>query len=524
MPRASGPSNAAHVEWDEMPGANDYEIHVLNEATQSIVVEQMLGSNQFDSETLPAGAYRVLVRGRSITGDLSEWAESASFAVGNPVMNSVVTSASTTRTFQWASPLGSVSNDVWLTNRDAGTRVLYQTGVTGNSLATPSALTPARYAVWVRSRLPGGQVTDWSATVEFDVLAPAPTLISGSGTSNDGLPVISWTAVPGAASYQVQIHPVGSNTPLLSVSGLTATTFRVQQPMAGGRYLISIRAMKGTRQFAVPLLNQPLFVRRAPVGLKTEVRGFSWSPSPGALTYGYEIRNVRTNVVVIQGSQTSTIVQRSTAFAPGQYQARVFATYSGGVNTQWSTPLVFEEFRPALTITSAWTPTADATPSVTWNAGTDVTNYEVQAYRQGSGVIAYSANGITTASHRIANALTAGTYVIQVRANYADGSRSVWSTVRTRVIGPAPVLTQTGRTISWSSIADATHYEFWVNYVGPNAPITKAVYIPALAQTQYTLSSTLPKGRYQVWVRAIRAEGGELYAGLWGSTAVFEIL
>ncbi len=114
--------------------------------------------------------------------------------------------------------------------------------------------------------------------------------------------------------------------------------------------------------------------------------------------------------------------------------------------------------------------------------------------------------------------------MIQVRANYADGSRSVWSAVRTRVIGPAPVLTQTGRTISWSSVADATHYEFWVNYVGPNAPITKAVYIPALAQTQYTLSSTLPKGRYQVWVRAIRAEGGELYAGLWGSTAVFEIL
>ncbi len=66
------------------------------------------------------------------------------------------------------------------------------------------------------------------------------------------------------------------------------------------------------------------------------------------------------------------------------------------MNTQWSTPLVFEEFRPALTITSAWTPTADATPSVTWNAGTDVTNYEVQAYRQGSGVIAYSATGITT--------------------------------------------------------------------------------------------------------------------------------
>ncbi len=326
-PRTSSPSNSIHVDWDEMPGANDYEIHVLNETTQSIVVQQLLGSNQFDSNTLPAGAYRVLVRGRSITGDLSEWAQSASFAVGNPVINSVATSASATRTFQWVAPLGTLSSDVWLTNRDAGTRVLYQTGVTGNSLATPSALTPARYAVWVRSRLPGGQVTDWSAAVEFDVLAPAPTLISGSGTSNDGLPVISWTAVPGAASYQVQIHPVGSNTPLLSVSGLTATTFRVQQPMAGGRYLISIRAMKGTRQFAVPLLNQPLFVRRAPVGLKTEVRGFSWSPSPGALTYGYEIRNVRTNVVVMQGSQTSTIVQRSTAFAPGQYQARVFATY-----------------------------------------------------------------------------------------------------------------------------------------------------------------------------------------------------
>ena len=62
----------------------------------------------------------------------------------------------------------------------------------------------------------------------------------------------------------------------------------------------------------------------------------------------------------------------------------------------------------------------------------------------------------------------------------------------------------------------ATHYELWVNYLG--IPVQqKIVYQPLYVGTSWTLPSTLPKGRYQTWLRAVRAESGQLYGGEWTS-------
>ena len=69
----------------------------------------------------------------------------------------------------------------------------------------------------------------------------------------------------------------------------------------------------------------------------------------------------------------------------------------------------------------------------------------------------------------------------------------------------------------------ATHYEFWLNYLGPDAPIRKVVYDPLVVSTSYILPVLLPKGKYQLWVRAIRAESGLLYAGAWATTGPFTL-
>lgn len=41
--------------------------------------------------------------------------------------------------------------------------------------------------------------------------------------------------------------------------------------------------------------------------------------------------------------------------------------------------------------------------------------------------------------------------------------------------------------------------------------------------TSYTLPSTLPKGRYQTWLRPVRAESGQLYYGPW-TNVLFDVV
>ena len=136
--------------------------------------------------------------------------------------------------------------------------------------------------------------------------------------------------------------------------------------------------------------------------------------------------------------------------------------------------------------------------------------------RQGSSLPVYSRSGIRGTSHRIDTALRNGINLIQVRGHYSDGSRTHWSNAQQLSIGPAPTLTFAAGRLSWNSVNQATHYELWINYPG-NPVQQKIVYQPLYTGTAYILPSTLPKGRYQTWLRAVRAEAGQLYGGEWTS-------
>ena len=167
--------------------------------------------------------------------------------------------------------------------------------------------------------------------------------------------------------------------------------------------------------------------------------------------------------------------------------------------------------------------TVDGTPTITWGAITGAATYQVVVTRSGNTVPVYDRVGIVGTSHRIDRILIPGTYQIQVRAIFNGGSRTDLSAVQQLVIGPAPVVSFANGVLSWNSIKGATHYELWVNYLGtPVKP--KIVYQPNVLQTSYTLASSLPKGRYQAWVRAVRSESGETYTGLWSVARNFDIL
>ena len=256
------------------------------------------------------------------------------------------------------------------------------------------------------------------------------------------------------------------------------------------------------------------------MGLRITATGVAWNAVPFAASYTFELRDAQGNLVAPLKNQPGTSFDPQTPLKPGQYTLCVYSNFAN-LSSNWSLTYAFEMFRPPLTITSSATDTVDATPTITWTAANGAAAYEVIVTPAGSSAPVYVRTGITGTSHRIDVPLRNGKHLIQVRAIFPDGSRSSLSTAQQIFIGPAPSLTFANEKLSWNPLNGATHYELWLNYLGTPTQ-RQIVYERVYLQTSYILPSTLPKGRYQAWLRAIRSENGELYPGAWTSVS-FEL-
>ena len=324
-----------------------------------------------------------------------------------------------------------------------------------------------------------------------------------------------------ATGYDVSVFAAGTSTLIYSANNVSVLTHTPLQDLPAGKFTVYVRALKGTRPLSAWGNGDALWLKLPPINLRSTATGVAWDAVPFAGSYTFELRDSRGSLVVPRQSQTGTTFDPAIPLTPGQYSLRVFTNFSN-LSSNWSATYAFELFRPPVAITSSGAATVDATPTITWTSAPGAATYELVVTRSGSVVPVYARTGITTTSHRIDIPLTNGIHQIQVRWIFADGSRSSWSPAQQLLIGPAASLTYAAGKLSWSSVNAATNYELWINYLGSPAQ-GKIVYQPLYVGTSYTLPSTLPKGRYQTWLRAIRAENGQLYTGAWTSV-VFEIV
>ncbi|MEJ7594582.1 MAG: hypothetical protein WKF77_23855 [Planctomycetaceae bacterium] len=522
-------SNAAsgtQVAWPDVVGAIQYDVWINSLSNPSVApVKMRVNDPQYlVSSDLPNGAYRFWVRSLPVLGNPSAWSVAKDFTVGrDPVLISIPSATTDTHpTFKWVGPSDVVSYEIWLTNRDTKTRVLYRSGLTLTSFRVDPRLTPARYAVWVRGTRANGTMTNWSAVNEFDVVLPAISVTGGIGIQRTSRPTFTWPLVNGATGYDLQLVLAGTSTVIYEANDLKSLWHVPTIDLAGGNYTVRVHAVKGNHPISAWGTGQTVRILLPPANLRSTDTGFAWDAVPTAGSYTYELRNSLTQAVLYSKTQVSTIFTPPAPLRPGQYTLRVYASFFGSAS-QW-TSLSHEIFQPAtVSITSSSASTVDGTPTISWAAVAGAVTYEVVVTQDRYAAPVYDRLGIVGTSHRVDRILSPGTYQIQVRGIFADGSRSDLSAIQRLVIGPAPVVTFVNGILHWNSINGATHYELWVNYLGtPVKP--KIVYQPNTLQTSYTLPSTLSKGHYQAWVRAVRAESGEQYTGLWSVGLKFDIL
>ncbi|MEZ6040623.1 MAG: hypothetical protein R3C20_08955 [Planctomycetaceae bacterium] len=518
------------VTWQETGAAVQYDVwlkDLSNPAAPTIQRRVEKASLELDEE-LTSTAYRVSVRVITLFGELSRWSKAVDVSVGEtPIVYwHAAKTTSAIPSFAWSRPADALYDEIWVTNRDSKTRVLYETHLTSSLFTAESPLGHGHHTVWVRSRLKNGEFSAWSQGVNFDVVGAPIELTSGSGEQTSQHFEILWPAVEHATSYEVRIVAAGQSTSTYRAVNIPNVHHQIATALRANDYKVFVRAYRGNRVLTEWGSGTNLKMLVAPTNVRADRETIAWDSSALPALYTIEIwRRDSGQFINRWGKLTRTQIATRTNLTPGMYDVRLRSSFTDGRTSGWSTPVDLMIPHPAPTITSSAEPTADATPFITWTpaaSGNSPVAYEIQVTEAGHTTPIYQADGITTISHRVDSQLSVGTYEIRVRAHYSDGSQSFWSNAQQLTIGPPTVARLVAGTLSWAPVKGATHYELWIDYWGDHSAARKRiVHEKFLVDTDWQLPWTLPGGRYKAWVRAIRGEAGSLYQSKWSQAIEF---
>ena len=151
-----------------------------------------------------------------------------------------------TPNLQWQRLPGAAKYDVQVSTSDTFASQLVDTN-TVNSQYTPVVNLPAG-PLWWRVRVTGSGDPGWSTAQFTRGQLAAPTMLGPTGALQqpDSPPLISWTPVPGATQYKLQVSTDGSFNDTSQIVNFTPvkTTSAINSALAGpGTYFARVQAV-----------------------------------------------------------------------------------------------------------------------------------------------------------------------------------------------------------------------------------------------------------------------------------------
>lgn len=200
------------------------------------------------------------------------------------------------------------------------------TGLTTDSHTPTTQLSDAAHYWHVRSYDSAGNYSDWSPTWTFTVdtsLPQAPTLTSPSdgGTITTGTPTFSWSAVTGAASYNLEVSTSETFTGTLTLDQTVtgATSYTPSSALSNDTYYWRVSSNLAPTQFSsVWSFTVNVTPSEQPVSIQVEVRS-------GAT--GEKLNNAQVTIMsgptTIDSDTTGANGRVSLSAPPGSYTLRV---------------------------------------------------------------------------------------------------------------------------------------------------------------------------------------------------------
>ena len=402
--------------------------------------------------------------------------------------------------------------------------------ITVNNAVSPHNLTALtnneEYEVTVQSNC-GSAVSDYRNGILFKTGTNGGSNTCGTpfgvnaGSVNSYSALVSWQAVSGASSYQIQWTPTAATSWSTPVT-ITGTSYAVTGLASGTAYTVRVSAMcsglasaYGTTTFSTSSAN----TCTAPNGLgatpATNSAQLYWGVVPGAGAYQLEWKAANATswsspVTLLLASYALTGLNAQTA-----YQWRVATVCSSG-NSAYATGS-FTTAAPAscgMPFGLGAAPTATGA-QVTWNAVAGVGYYQIQW--KAAAATAWSAvQNTATPSWNITGLAAATQYQVRVRSVCATGSSGYamlsFTTTATATCGVPGNVTTTPSTNSalvyWGSISGAFAYQIqWKT----TAAATWGTAI-TVSGTSYTITGLNQGTTYQVRVRTQCTSGNSDYA------------
>lgn len=236
------------IVWSAVSGATTYDVWVdrLTSNTSQYLRNTSVSATSLDVTNFDIGQYAVWVRARNTQGDLGLFSSRIVFQVSLLPNDVSVTSTAFdgTPVLGWSSVPGATQYEVWVDNQTTNTsRVVHSTSVTATSLPLPG-LTAGSYRAWVRARDAQGGSYAWTPTFSFEVQRAARVL-TPTGTANSSTPLISWTAVSGAARYELWVSNLNTLVRVIHFTDITSTRFQPAANLVPGQYRVWVRAIDG---------------------------------------------------------------------------------------------------------------------------------------------------------------------------------------------------------------------------------------------------------------------------------------
>ncbi|WP_346948518.1 hypothetical protein [Dyella sp.] len=361
-----------------------------------------------------------------------------------------------------------------------------------------------------------------------------PAGISFSANPNAGNYTVSWTAVPGATGYNLQVSADGGTTWNVAGSGMLATTSLAVINQDGGSYMYRVQACAASSCVGGWTVSQNLGVTPAapvitvPGSIVNGNYTVSWTAPVSATSYDVqEAVNGGAWTSIATGTTATSISRPGTSGGSYTYQVQAKNSYgtrgwvTSNAVTVDTTYGVVPPAPASLTVPAA---SADGNVSLSWAAVSQITHYVVQQSSDGgtnwSGI--YDGTATTTAMSGLAN----GSYQYRVEACNAYNC-SAWQNgsnalVVTHPPTGVPTLTAPANstngsfTISWTAVSTATSYTLQESVNGGGT----WTQVQANGNTSWPTSGR-GNGNYSYRVQACNVGG---CASGWSSTGTTTVL
>lgn len=251
------------IRWERVSGATRYEVYIdsltrgVNVLTKADIPATSSSYTPTASESLEVGRYRVWVRAYDSLERPGYWSLPRDFTIKSTLTAPLLLSPTggsfdATPEFSWSSVAGATNYELWVSASGTPSVRLPDSVfprdqyIRGTSVTASNDLPNGEYRVWVRA-YKNTEIGPWSTSAVFRAGLPPVLKAPVSGPTTANRHVYSWSSVAGAARYELfvtRLNATGSGIEnVVSQTGLTATSYTGQTPLAAGKYRVWLRAV-----------------------------------------------------------------------------------------------------------------------------------------------------------------------------------------------------------------------------------------------------------------------------------------